>query len=78
MTSPVLPGMKNSSRVTATPFAIDRARIIWATRGLMNDVSRVVTPGEDAYVKKVWDTLPGNTCWMSAFFLILQGKDPLA
>lgn len=67
-----------SAPVTPTPFGVERAQAIWAARGMCNDLSKVVTPAEDAYVKSVWDTLPGNTTWMSAFFLILNGKDPLA
>jgi hypothetical protein len=34
----------------------------------------VITPGEYAYVTSVWDTMADNTCWMSAFYAILQGK----
>jgi hypothetical protein len=66
------------TKVAPTQFGVDRAKAIWAARGWCNDVSRAYTPGEDAYVKQVWDTLPGNTCWMSAFFLILNGNDPLS
>lgn len=69
---------RDRNRPAPTPFGVERARAIWAARGLCNDISRAVTPGEDAYVKQVWDTLPGSSCWMTAFYLIMNGKDPLA
>lgn len=56
----------------------ERAREAWEQRGLQNNLDGRLTPEEYAYVKRVWDTLPGTSCWMSAFFLILNGKDPLA
>jgi hypothetical protein len=68
---------RDRNKPAPTPFGVERAKEIWAARGMCNDISRVVTPGEDAYVKLVWDTLDGASCWMSAFYLILNGKDPL-
>jgi len=58
----------------STPFSQDRAREIWAQRGMQNTVSHAMTGSEIAYVKAIWDTLPGNSCFMSAFFLILNGQ----
>ena len=41
--------------------------------GCLNAVKPVVaslTLEEDAAIRKLWDTLPGNTCWMTALFLL--------
>lgn len=53
----------------------ERAEEVWAVRGMQNEVK--VTKEEDAYVRRVWATLPGTSSWMSAFYLILNGNDPL-
>ncbi len=29
-----------------------------------------VIPEEDAAIRRLWDTLPGHTCWMTALFLL--------
>ena len=29
-----------------------------------------VTADEDAAIRKLWDTLPGHTCWMSALSML--------
>jgi hypothetical protein len=29
-----------------------------------------VTPEENAVIQRLWDTLPGNTCWMSALSML--------
>lgn len=55
-----------------TPFGSARAEVMWSTRGLQNTI-RDIEPGEDAYVKAVWSTMPGNTCWMDAFHRIRTG-----
>lgn len=31
-----------------------------------------VTPEEDAAIRRLWDTLPGHTSWMTALFLLCQ------
>lgn len=55
-----------------------RAQEVWAQRGLQNRVDHLLTPEEYAYVIRVWDAIPsGRSSWMSAFFLILNGQDPL-
>jgi len=61
-------------KVEPTPFGSTRAQEIWASRGFCWDLDKRLTPGEDAYVRKVWDTMSGTTCWMDAFFRILNGK----
>jgi len=32
-----------------------------------------MTEEEDAYVRKLWNTMPGNTCYMDAFNIIRLG-----
>jgi len=65
--------MFGKSKVEPTPFGSKRAEEIWENRGHCWDLR--LTPGEDAYVHKVWDTMPGHTCWMDAFFRILNGPE---
>jgi hypothetical protein len=65
--------MLQSSDVLPTPFGQKRARELWAERGQASSFP-TVTPGENAYVKLVQDRLDGDSCWMSAFFNILQGR----
>jgi hypothetical protein len=33
-----------------------------------------LTAAEADYVKRLWDTMPGYTCWMDAFYRVLHGK----
>jgi hypothetical protein len=60
--------------IVPTPFDQKRAQEIWAQRGLCYSLDGVITEGESAYVSALWDTMPGYTCWMSAFFEILNGR----
>lgn len=55
----------------SAPFGQARAQEIWDARGPQWSVHP--TEGEDAYVQYVWSTMPGHTCWMDAFFRILNG-----
>lgn len=59
--------------VEPTPFDRGRAAQIWAARGLQNTVTHAMTPGEVAFVTALWDTMGGSSCWMSAFYEILNG-----
>jgi len=55
-----------------------RAQEIWAARSRYEN-ALAMTKEEDAYVKRVWDTIPdGRSTFMTAFHLIRNGKDPLA
>lgn len=47
---------------------------VWNNRGLQNDITSVVTPEQDAYIRAVWATMPGTTCYMDAFFEILNDR----
>ena len=60
-------------RAEPTPFDQKRAEELWEGRGLQWSMKHL-TPGEDSYVATVWDSMPGDTCWMDAFFSILQGR----
>jgi hypothetical protein len=51
-------------------LAYQRFIEIWALRGPHNDVSRALTPEEDAYISARWQTMPGERCWMDAFFAL--------
>jgi hypothetical protein len=57
-----------------------RAKEAWdATEGGIGPRSDrlVLTEAERAYVKALWETMPGSTCFMDAFFRIEQGRDLL-
>jgi len=64
--------MENTNK-TVTAFGQERAEQIWAQRDIQNNVRRVMTEGEQEYVRQVWQTMPGYTCWMDAFSSIKQG-----
>lgn len=55
-----------------TPFGSERAEEIWAQRGQQHDLFSAMTAGEDEYVRRVWDTLGGTSCWSDAFHRIRQ------
>jgi hypothetical protein len=57
-----------------TPFDRDRALEIWEQRGLQGTIGHAVSRGEDAYIHQVWNTMPGSTSYMDAFFRIMQGR----
>lgn len=58
------------------PFSAERAAEIWAKRGLQNTIpDSAMTTAERDFVKEVWDAIPrGTSCWMDAFFLILNNQ----
>lgn len=51
----------------------ERAEEIWANRGLCWALT--MTIHEEAYIRNLWDTMPGNTCFMDAFFRVKKGLD---
>jgi hypothetical protein len=53
----------------------ERAREVWEKRAIQNRVDHLVTPEEDACVRRLWETMPGTTCWMDAFHRIRLGRD---
>jgi hypothetical protein len=61
------------THATPTPFGPARAEEIWEARGAEQDFSHAMTDGEDEYVRKVWETMPGWTCYMDAFNRIWRG-----
>lgn len=62
-------------KVEPIPFGAKRAREIWEKRLFWEEIWKHLTPGEDAYIWKIWDFLPGTACWMDAFFKILNGPE---
>ncbi len=62
------------TRATATPFGPERALEIWEQRGPQWDVSSSITPGEDEYVREIWNSMPANRCWMDAFLSVLHDE----
>lgn len=66
--------------VTPAIFGSDRAREIWQAAkavcvpGPVSDqIRRVMTPGEHAYVLSVWRSIPDDgSCYMDAFHSILN------
>lgn len=60
-----------------TQFGSKRAAAIFAQRGMeWNLDASDMTEGERAYVKQVWESMPGNTSWNDAFLRILNGRVP--
>jgi hypothetical protein len=59
---------------TPEPFGRERAQEIWSRRGLACDFTGVLTPGEDAYVRQIWDTLDGDASFIVAFEMIRHGR----
>lgn len=55
------------------PFSKQRAEEIWNQRGLFHSIEKNMTDGEHAFVSSVWETMPGDTCWMDAFHRIRKG-----
>ena len=61
--------------VQPVPFGPERAERLWAQRGWQNSLGRSdLTVGESNFVRAVWDTMAGGSCWMDAFHRIRQGK----
>lgn len=55
-----------------TPFGRERAAEIWEGRTSQNSIDRCVTPGENAYIRAIWEQMPDETAYMDAFFYIMQ------
>lgn len=49
----------------------ERAREIWQTRSAFGMFA--VTPEEDRYIRQVWETMPGHTCWADALLRVANG-----
>ena len=65
--------------VMPTPFDSVRANEIWAKRTtIFTEVDKFMTDGEIAFVRAVWDILPGTSCWNDAFQLIRENKISVA
>jgi hypothetical protein len=61
------------SDVEPQPFGPERAQELWDARGLQWSMN--LTPGEDAYVRQVWDNMKsGSSTWMDAFFRIMNAN----
>lgn len=50
----------------------ERAEQIWSDRDREWSLP-TMTPEEVRYVANIWETMPGNTCFMDAFFRVLSG-----
>jgi hypothetical protein len=59
------------TNVEPTPVGNIRALEIWESKGPAGAFD--VTPGEDAYVKEVWELLGGESSWASALLNIAHG-----
>lgn len=66
-------GHKFITMVLPTPFGQDRAEEIWQARQIQGEIEGNMTDGEIAYVRRVWDTLPGTASFMTAFWAIQNG-----
>ena len=44
----------------------ERAEESWAARGPQNELR--MSPAEDQEISAIWQTMPGWSCFMSAFF----------
>jgi hypothetical protein len=71
-------GVPTRTEAVPTPFNQERAEEIfqlarqkapWA-----ENLDNNMTDGEIAYVKALWDTMPGNTCFWDAFNRIRLGR----
>jgi hypothetical protein len=60
-----------TTTIEPTPFGADRALEIWENKGPA--AAYVLTPGEDAYVKQVWDLLGDESSWTTALMNIAHG-----
>ena len=36
--------------------------------------SKFCTPEENAYIKKIWDHMPGHTCWFDALMRVVKNN----
>jgi hypothetical protein len=68
--------------VTPTPFRKERAEEILAEcqkkagcTPWSDQLDKVMTDGEYAFVKSVWDFIPnGNSSFANAFFMVMKGE----
>ena len=72
-------GIPTRTQATPTPFGqvraeeifeLARQKFCWA-----NNLDAHMTDGEIAYVKAIWDTLPGHTSFWDAFNTIRLGEN---
>lgn len=54
--------------------AMEAAKKLTTCGPWCDQLGKVLTPEEDAYVKKVWESMPGDTNYMNAFYRILHGR----
>jgi hypothetical protein len=61
--------MRNKAEIRQACEAanIERVKLIGAS-AWFECASKVLTEEENQQVRVLWDTMPGNTCWMDAFF----------
>ena len=63
-----------------TPFGPIRAHEIYAAAKRVmpwvDGLRHAMTPGETEYVMEVWRGMPGDTCFVDAFFRILHNEEP--
>lgn len=57
----------------------NRAKEIWAAKShkpYMTDIRHLMTQDEHSFVMSIWQSMPGWTCYMDAFFSILNDRLP--
>lgn len=74
-------GVPTRTAAMPTPFDQERAETIFqlcraAARSTpwVEQLDKQMTDGEIAYVKALWDTMPGYTCFCDAFHRIRLGR----
>lgn len=50
----------------------ERAQELWSKRRFAADMSEDMTPEEDQFIRSIWQTMPSSSCWMDAFFRVLN------
>jgi len=69
--------MKKIVKPSLTAMTPQRAREIWEQRDITNSIPEgAMTDEERAIVEERWKQLPGESCWMDAFFTFLYPKLP--
>jgi hypothetical protein len=51
-----------------------RLRCVSVLSPWSDQLKNTMTDEEIAYVRRVWDTMPGNTCFVDALFRVRDGK----
>lgn len=64
--------MNTQTEIKNCPIGADRLREMWATHGPELDIK--CTEIERGQIRKIWDTMPGHTCFMDAFWRLFQAK----